>query len=277
VTDGSRASVRISVILRARRCFAVLRLRRLEGISGTITNPRSRSCARAASAELASIVFQAAPGERGSLETARQIAERPRGRYERDPRRHSSALVIRGSSYSPTPHRRTSKVRRQQLRAPRAELRHARIELNSDQAARHTRPGRRSRTGAARLWGLGGHRTAHRKRAAREQIWTFPESSLAPSGPDGQARTPSDCVRATSPSPHCMSVESPMSKILIADNNRDPADSLAMLLEMDGPEVTVVSDGSSALRAIANGFWMSSCWASKCPGPGLPNHLQTGG
>jgi hypothetical protein len=68
-----------------------------------------------------------------------------------------------------------------------------------------------------------------------------------------------------------------MSKILIADNNRDSADSLAMLLEMDGPEVIVVSDESSALRAIANGFWMSSCQASECPGPGLPNHLQTGG
>jgi PAS domain S-box-containing protein len=39
-------------------------------------------------------------------------------------------------------------------------------------------------------------------------------------------------------------------RVLIADDNRDAADSLAMLLEMDGHEVTVVNDGGQALASI---------------------------
>jgi CheY-like chemotaxis protein len=38
--------------------------------------------------------------------------------------------------------------------------------------------------------------------------------------------------------------------VLIADDNRDAADSLAMLLEMEGHEVTVVHDGRQALASI---------------------------
>jgi CheY-like chemotaxis protein len=39
-------------------------------------------------------------------------------------------------------------------------------------------------------------------------------------------------------------------KVLIADDNRDAADSLALLLQMEGHLVTVVHDGEAALRAI---------------------------
>jgi len=39
-------------------------------------------------------------------------------------------------------------------------------------------------------------------------------------------------------------------KILIADENRDAADSLAMLLRLDGHDVTVVHDGNRAIEAI---------------------------
>jgi PAS domain S-box-containing protein len=39
-------------------------------------------------------------------------------------------------------------------------------------------------------------------------------------------------------------------RVLIADDNRDAADSLAMLLEMDGHEVTVVHDGLQALAKV---------------------------
>ena len=39
-------------------------------------------------------------------------------------------------------------------------------------------------------------------------------------------------------------------RVLIADDNRDAADSLAMLLEMEGHEVTVVHDGREALAGI---------------------------
>jgi PAS domain S-box-containing protein len=39
-------------------------------------------------------------------------------------------------------------------------------------------------------------------------------------------------------------------RVLIADDNRDAADSLAMLLEMDGHSVTVVHDGQQALASI---------------------------
>jgi len=40
--------------------------------------------------------------------------------------------------------------------------------------------------------------------------------------------------------------------VLIADDNRDPADSLAMLLRMEGHDVTVVHDGREALAAGFN-------------------------
>jgi CheY-like chemotaxis protein len=39
-------------------------------------------------------------------------------------------------------------------------------------------------------------------------------------------------------------------RILIADDNRDAADSLAILLQMDGHEVTVVHDGRQAVATI---------------------------
>jgi CheY-like chemotaxis protein len=39
-------------------------------------------------------------------------------------------------------------------------------------------------------------------------------------------------------------------RIVVADDNRDAADSLAMLLKMDGHDVTVVYDGPQALAAI---------------------------
>jgi len=44
---------------------------------------------------------------------------------------------------------------------------------------------------------------------------------------------------------------SPSRRILIADDNRDAAESLAMLLQMEGHEVTVVHDGSAALAAFS--------------------------
>jgi CheY-like chemotaxis protein len=39
-------------------------------------------------------------------------------------------------------------------------------------------------------------------------------------------------------------------RILIADDNRDAAESLAMLLQLDGHEVTIVHDGQAALAAV---------------------------
>jgi CheY-like chemotaxis protein len=41
-------------------------------------------------------------------------------------------------------------------------------------------------------------------------------------------------------------------RVLIADDNRDIADSLAVLLQMDGHHVTIVDDGAAAIRAIDN-------------------------
>jgi CheY-like chemotaxis protein len=43
---------------------------------------------------------------------------------------------------------------------------------------------------------------------------------------------------------------SPRRRVLIADDNRDAADSLAMLLRMEGHDVTVVYDGEQAAAAI---------------------------
>jgi CheY-like chemotaxis protein len=39
-------------------------------------------------------------------------------------------------------------------------------------------------------------------------------------------------------------------RILVVDDNRDAAESLAMLLELDGAEVSVVHDGRAALAAL---------------------------
>jgi CheY-like chemotaxis protein/two-component sensor histidine kinase len=44
--------------------------------------------------------------------------------------------------------------------------------------------------------------------------------------------------------------QAPKRRVLIADDNRDGADSLAMLLRMQGHEVTVVHDGREALAAF---------------------------
>ena len=41
-------------------------------------------------------------------------------------------------------------------------------------------------------------------------------------------------------------------RVLIADDNHDSADSLAMLLRMEGHEVAVVHDGPGALEAVGN-------------------------
>jgi hypothetical protein len=52
-------------------------------------------------------------------------------------------------------------------------------------------------------------------------------------------------------------------RVLIADDNRDAAESLAMLLEIEGHTVTVVHDGQQALAAISpRGWWR--CWISGC-------------
>src|SRR5690349_24258462 len=42
----------------------------------------------------------------------------------------------------------------------------------------------------------------------------------------------------------------PICRVLIADDNRDAADSLAMLLEIEGHSVTVAGDGRQALEVI---------------------------
>jgi CheY-like chemotaxis protein len=42
-------------------------------------------------------------------------------------------------------------------------------------------------------------------------------------------------------------------RLVIADDNPDSADSLSLLMQMEGHEVTVVSDGISALSAIQTG------------------------
>jgi CheY-like chemotaxis protein len=39
-------------------------------------------------------------------------------------------------------------------------------------------------------------------------------------------------------------------KVLIADDNRDAAESLAMLLQLEGHEITVVHDGHEAIAAF---------------------------
>jgi PAS domain S-box-containing protein len=56
---------------------------------------------------------------------------------------------------------------------------------------------------------------------------------------------PIDSSAASMPTP-----ASPGLRIVIADDNRDAADSLAMLLQMDGHEVQVAHDGSEALDLI---------------------------
>ena len=43
-------------------------------------------------------------------------------------------------------------------------------------------------------------------------------------------------------------------RIVVVDDNRDIADSLAILLQMEGHDVTVTHDGNAALRAIEHGL-----------------------
>ncbi len=43
-------------------------------------------------------------------------------------------------------------------------------------------------------------------------------------------------------------------RVVIADDNRDAGDSLALLMQLEGHDVTVVTDGASAVRAIENGL-----------------------
>jgi CheY-like chemotaxis protein len=63
--------------------------------------------------------------------------------------------------------------------------------------------------------------------------------------------------RACVPPPHAISGKDPSAnpgrrcRILIADDNHDAAASLAVLLELEGHEVTVVDDGRAAVAAIA--------------------------
>ena len=63
--------------------------------------------------------------------------------------------------------------------------------------------------------------------------------------------------RESVPPPHAISANGPGAKsgrgcrILIADDNHDAAASLAVLLELEGHEVTVVDDGRKAVAAIA--------------------------
>jgi PAS domain S-box-containing protein len=58
-------------------------------------------------------------------------------------------------------------------------------------------------------------------------------------------------VATTAETPPLVTVPRPQKRrVLIADDNRDAAESLAMLLEMDGHTVTVVHDGLQALASI---------------------------
>jgi CheY-like chemotaxis protein len=65
-------------------------------------------------------------------------------------------------------------------------------------------------------------------------------------------RIPRRAVAVSTPAPAVQPVrtEPARRRVLIADDNRDAADSLAMLLEMEGHEVTVVHDGRQALTSI---------------------------
>jgi PAS domain S-box-containing protein len=65
-------------------------------------------------------------------------------------------------------------------------------------------------------------------------------------------RIPRRAVAGSAPAPAAQPVHTAPARrrVLIADDNRDAADSLAMLLEMEGHEVTVVHDGRQALASI---------------------------
>ena len=43
-------------------------------------------------------------------------------------------------------------------------------------------------------------------------------------------------------------------RVLIVDDNRDAADSLALMLALSGHEVHTANDGAAALSAVAAGF-----------------------
>jgi CheY-like chemotaxis protein len=58
-------------------------------------------------------------------------------------------------------------------------------------------------------------------------------------------------VAPQKPSIHSSSTPVPARRVLIADDNRDAAETLAMLLQMDGHEVTVVHNGKDALEALS--------------------------
>ena len=94
------------------------------------------------------------------------------------------------------------------------------------------RPGERSRRAARRH-----DRGAQRRHGARQRVHRPPARRAVPvkrrqlSKPDATAAT---CSR----------------RVLIADDNRDAAESLAMLLPMEGHDVTVAHDGKEALAAF---------------------------
>ena len=55
-------------------------------------------------------------------------------------------------------------------------------------------------------------------------------------------------------------------RVLIVDDDQDPADSLAMLLELDGHDVRAVYSAMDALEQVIAFAPRSSCSTSVCPG-----------
>ena len=101
-------------------------------------------------------------------------------------------------------------------------------------------------------------RPRHRARALQGRggaAWRHDRGAKAPAPGHGSefiVRIPRRTM--ATPAPETASVKTPVRahkrRVLIADDNRDAAESLAMLLEMDGHVVTVVHDGQQALASI---------------------------
>jgi PAS domain S-box-containing protein len=69
-------------------------------------------------------------------------------------------------------------------------------------------------------------------------------------GSEFTVRIPRRTAAAPAPAAPPVHIVPARRRVLIADDNRDAADSLAMLLEMEGHDVTVVHDGQQALASI---------------------------